>query len=66
MSKKTTPARHERRISASQLRRFIASVSEDITDGLDKVLVSLSGNTFEIHLEGGTINITMNMEGGAS
>lgn len=37
---------------------------DDICAMQDKVLVHLHGNTFEIHLDGGTINITINGEGG--
>lgn len=62
----TTPRRHERKISASRLRRFLAAAAEDITDGIDTVSLALRGNTFEIHLEGATINITINEKGGAS
>ena len=58
MSNPTTK-RHERKISASRLRRFIAAATEDITAGIDTVTLSLSGNTFEIHLEGATINISV-------
>lgn len=62
-----TNTKHQsRRISASRLRRFLADVSEDITAGVDSVSISLSGNVFEIHLEGATINITVNQEGGAA
>ena len=64
MSNQTTAKRHERKISASRLRRFIAAATEDITAGIDTVTLSLSGNTFEIHLEGGSINISINEEGG--
>lgn len=60
--------RHERRISASRLRRFLADIAEDITDGLDTVNIVARGNTFAIHLEGATINISVNTarEGGKS
>lgn len=56
----TTTKRHERKITASRLRRFIAAAAEDITTGIDTVTLSLSGNTFEIHLQGATINISVN------
>lgn len=48
------------------LRRFLADIAEDITDGLDTVNVVARGNTFAIHLEGATINISVNTarEGG--
>ena len=56
----STVKRRERKISASRLRRFFADMAEDITDGVDNLTLSMSGNTVEIHLEGGSINITVN------
>ena len=56
----STVKRRERKISASRLRRFFADMAADITDGVDNLTLSMSGNTFEIHLEGGSINITVN------
>lgn len=56
----TTTKRYERKIPASRLRRFIAATVDDITAGIDTVSLSLSGNTFEIHLQGATINISVN------
>ncbi len=66
MKQNQQAVRHERRISASRLRRFLADIAEDITDGLDTVNVVARGNTFAIHLEGATINISVNTarEGG--
>ena len=60
MKKNQPTARHSRKISASRLRRFIAQAAEDITEGISTVNIALRGNTFEIHLEGATINITIN------
>ena len=56
--------KHSRSISASRFRRFISAAAEDITEGISSVNISLRGNTFEIHLEGATINITINEKGG--
>lgn len=64
MNKNKQRASRERRIPASRLRRFLADISEDITAGIDTVGIALSGNTFEIHLEGATINVSINEEGG--
>lgn len=47
-------------ISARRLRQLIASMAEDITAGAQSVKVSLQGNTFNIHLQGASINITIN------
>lgn len=59
-------ARRERTVSASKFRRAMAALSEDLTQDNKVVRLSMSGNTFVIHLDGGTINITINetMKGG--
>lgn len=56
--------RRERKISASLLRRIFSDMAENLTEGIDTVTLALSGNTFEIHLDGGSINITINEKGG--
>lgn len=53
-----------RRIKSAKLREIFAALAEEICAAQEKVTLSLTGNTFEIHLEGGTINITINEEGG--
>lgn len=53
-----------RRVSSKKLRAILAELANDICQAQDKITVSLTGNTFEIHLEGGSINITINEEGG--
>ena len=53
-----------RRVSSKKLRAILAELADDICAAQDKVTLSLTGNTFEIHLNGGTINITINEEGG--
>lgn len=54
-----------RRVSSKKLRAILAELADDICAAQDKVTLTLTGNTFEIHLEGGSINITINEEGGA-
>ena len=51
--------RRKRTVPASRLRRFLAEFAEDLTDGLEAVLVSSNNNTFHIHLEGATVNISI-------
>ena len=53
-----------REVKASKLRELMAEVFGDLCDGLDTVRVALTGNTFEIHLEGATVNISVNEKGG--
>ena len=54
-----------RRVLSKKLRALLAELADDICAAQDKVTLTLTGNTFEIHLEGGSINITINEEGGA-
>lgn len=56
--------KQSRRVSSKKLRAILTELADNICGVQDKVTVALSGNTFEIHLEGGSINITMNEEGG--
>lgn len=58
--------KQSRRVSSKKLRAILTELADNICGVQDKVTVALSGNTFEIHLEGGSINITMNEEGGAA
>ncbi len=53
-----------RRVSSKKLRALLTELADDICTMQDRVTLSLAGNTFEIHLEGGSINITINEEGG--
>ncbi len=55
----TTRVRHERKISASRLRRFLADMAEDITAGADTITVTARGNHVALHLQGATINISI-------
>lgn len=61
-------ASRERSIPASKFRRALADLSEELTEGVEAIRLTLSGNTFILHLDGGTINITINesKEGGQS
>lgn len=58
--KPTKKIRRERTFTGSQLRKFINSMAEEITAGTDAIRGTLRGNTFSIHLEGASINITVN------
>ena len=53
-----------REVKASKLRELLKDLFGDLCAGLDTVSVALTGNTFEIHLEGATVNITVNQEKG--
>ncbi len=56
--------KQSRRISSKKLRALLAELADDICAAQEKVTLSLTGNTFQIHIEGGSINITINEEGG--
>lgn len=47
-------------VSARQIRRAFYELAEDICRNEVPVNVRLNGNTFTIHLEGGSINISFN------
>lgn len=51
-------------VSSNKLRALLTELADEACGVQEKVTVALRGNTFEIHLEGGTINITINEEGG--
>ncbi len=53
-----------RRVSSKKLRALLTELADDICTMQDRVTLSLAGNSFEIHLDGGSINITINEEGG--
>ncbi len=55
-----------RRVSSRKLRAAFNDIADMICGGQDRVTLFLSGNTFEIHLENATINISVNesKEGG--
>lgn len=53
-----------RRVSSKKIRALLNELANEICSAQDRVTLSLTGNTFEIHLEGATVNITVNEEGG--
>lgn len=53
-----------RRVSSKKLRAIFAELADEICNAQDRVTLALNGNTFEIHLEDATVNITINEEGG--
>ena len=55
--------KQSRRVKSAKVRELFAMMANEICKGQDKVTLSLTGNTFEIHLEGGSINITINEKG---
>ncbi len=60
----STTKPHSRRITAKRLRAFLNGIADDLCSIQDKMTIAVTGNTFEIHLEGASINITINREGG--
>ncbi len=56
--------KQSRRVSSTKLRAILAELADDICAVQEKVTLSLTGNTFEIHLEGGSINVTISEKGG--
>ena len=56
--------KQSRRVSSKKLRAILTDLANDICRFQDKITVSLTGNTFEIHLESGSINITICEKGG--
>lgn len=50
-----------RRISSEKLRNVLAEFTDNLCALQDRVTLSMSDNTFEIHLEGASIGITFNM-----
>ena len=55
--------KQSRRVSSKKLHASLTNLTDEICNAQDRVTLALNGNTFEIHLEGGTINITINEEG---
>ena len=53
-----------RRVSSKRVHDVLVYLADTIQDGLDRVNVSLEGETFSINLEGCDINITINQKGG--
>ncbi len=61
----SNPTPQTRRVSSKKLRRILHSLADDICDMQDGIILSMEGNSFNFHLDGGTVNITINEEGGA-
>ncbi|MCM1450676.1 MAG: hypothetical protein NC102_00235 [Clostridium sp.] len=53
-----------RRVDSEKVRGILAELAEAICLAQRKVTLSMQGNTFEIHLGGASVNITVNEEGG--
>ena len=51
-------------MSSKRVHDVLVYLADTIQDGLDRVNVSLEGETFSINLEGCDINITINRKGG--
>ena len=62
MSNKT----HTRRVSSARLRALLDQLVDELCASQDRMTVAITGNTFNIHLDDATLNISMNhaMEGG--
>lgn len=58
------PKKLSRKLNSAKLRQFFEMMADEICQMQDKVTMSITGNTFEINLEGATVNITFNKEGG--
>lgn len=56
--------KHTRRVPSAKLRSAFAELADQISNLQDRVTLVMNGNTFEIHLEDATINITINEKGG--
>lgn len=49
-----------RRITAANLRQALIQLTEQLCAAQERFTLALKGNTVEIHLHSGTINITVN------
>ncbi len=54
------------RVKAEELRKLFNEFTEKFIGSLDRIPVDLSGNSLVLHLEGATINITVNQKGGVA
>ena len=54
---------HSRRISSKKLRAFLNDITDQLCTAQDRMTIVLTGNTFNIHLDGGTVNITIDTTG---
>lgn len=58
--------KQSRRVDSEQVRGILADLADAICELQNKVTLSMQGNTFEINLEGASITININEEGGAA
>ena len=65
MTSKMSKPNQSRRIASRKLHRIFAEIADEICKAQDHVTIALSGTSFQIHLEGATININIKEEGGA-
>lgn len=56
--------KQSRRVASERVRGILADLADAICETQNKVTLSMQGNTFEINLEGASINITINEKGG--
>ena len=56
MSNKT----HTRRVSSARLRTLLDQLVDELCNAQSSLTVAVSGNTFNIHFDDATINISMN------
>ena len=49
-----------RRIPAPRLRELLHELADDICNARELISFTMRGNTFELHIDGGTINISIN------
>ncbi|GFI12650.1 hypothetical protein IMSAGC008_00174 [Muribaculaceae bacterium] len=52
--------KRSRRVSSKKLRALLNEITDEICAVQDKVTLSLAGNSFTIHLEGATVNLSIN------
>ncbi|MBD5318697.1 MAG: hypothetical protein HDS09_05490 [Bacteroides sp.] len=50
---------HSCRVSSAKLRTLLDQLVDKIRTSQDRVILALSGNTFNIHFNDATINISM-------
>ena len=55
-----------RRISSKELRGILGDFADKVCAAQRLITLSMRGNTFAIHLEGATVNISVTEEGGAA
>ncbi|MBD5243170.1 MAG: hypothetical protein HDS60_03680 [Barnesiella sp.] len=56
--------KQSRRVSSKKLRTLLTDFVNGLCEEQDKLTVSLAGNTFEIHLDNVSVDITINEKGG--